>query len=664
MSNSVIGSLRVALGLDAAQFETGARRAKSAADQLSNRMRILGAAVTAVAAGIAYAVRGQINAIDDLAKSADRIGIPVEALSQLQHAANLSGVQMSTLQGAMQRLSRGMVESAGDFAALGIAVRDANGQMRPTVDVLDDVADVLASMPEGAERTALAVRLLGRSGAELIPMLRGGSAGLQAMRAEADALGLTISNQTARRVEAFNDNLTRLRSQFTGLIRILTAQMAPALEAISNTIVVASQALSGNLQAAISGFGVVVVTLAATQIPAAVAALAAMTYGITAAGAAAGIAAGAMRFLGAAVALAGGPFGILAAIIAGAVSYMILFRDTTATVAPIMQEANSAVEAINNALAVSSERLPATARATLQLTNENIRLAQSAYAAAEAQVALAQAGLQYAQTELNLQSAFSPTSENAQALRDMQRASDGLTRAQSDLIIAQSSLNSRINEGQLALNEVAEAAGETNRELTLTVDVVGELSEEMGQAGGNAGDLAAGLDNVADALQNVNDATKQVESAFESAFVNFVTGAQSAREALASLARDLARLLAQRAFQQLFGGFFDGGGFLAGLFGGLPSADGGGFTGSGPRTGGLDGKGGFLAMLHPRETIVDHTRGQGGGEVQVVVRVDNDGMLRSFVEQTSGQVVARSAPRIVAQSVSATYAASTERKLR
>jgi len=41
----------------------------------------------------------------------------------------------------------------------------------------------------------------------------------------------------------------------------------------------------------------------------------------------------------------------------------------------------------------------------------------------------------------------------------------------------------------------------------------------------------------------------------------------------------------------------------------MQSFDGGGFTGSGPRVGGLDGRGGFMAMLHPNETVIDHTRG-------------------------------------------------------
>ena len=46
---------------------------------------------------------------------------------------------------------------------------------------------------------------------------------------------------------------------------------------------------------------------------------------------------------------------------------------------------------------------------------------------------------------------------------------------------------------------------------------------------------------------------------------------------------------------------------------GLPEFDGGGYTGSGARSGGLDGKGGFMAMLHPNETVIDHTKRQTSG---------------------------------------------------
>jgi tape measure domain-containing protein len=57
----------------------------------------------------------------------------------------------------------------------------------------------------------------------------------------------------------------------------------------------------------------------------------------------------------------------------------------------------------------------------------------------------------------------------------------------------------------------------------------------------------------------------------------------------------------------------------------LASFDGGGFTGTGSRSGGMDGKGGFMAMLHPNETVLDHTKGQGmGGGVTVNVIESRD----------------------------------------
>lgn len=77
----------------------------------------------------------------------------------------------------------------------------------------------------------------------------------------------------------------------------------------------------------------------------------------------------------------------------------------------------------------------------------------------------------------------------------------------------------------------------------------------------------------------------------------------------------------------LFSGFFGGGS--------VKSADGGGFTGLGPRSGGIDGKGGFPAVLHPNETVIDHTRGQSGGsrDVRVTVSVDQNGNLQAFVDR-------------------------------
>lgn len=86
----------------------------------------------------------------------------------------------------------------------------------------------------------------------------------------------------------------------------------------------------------------------------------------------------------------------------------------------------------------------------------------------------------------------------------------------------------------------------------------------------------------------------------------------------------------------------------SGLMGaiGLPSFSGGGFTGNAARAGGMDGKGGFLAMMHPRETVIDHTRSAGAGTMAVRVYVDDSDQLRAMVDRRAGQQSARMAQQV------------------
>lgn len=134
-------------------------------------------------------------------------------------------------------------------------------------------------------------------------------------------------------------------------------------------------------------------------------------------------------------------------------------------------------------------------------------------------------------------------------------------------------------------------------------------------------------------------------------------------ESLADTFENIAKSIAKAALEAaLFGsgplamggGKGGGGGIFGGLLGGLFSLfsfDGGGYTGSGSRTGGVDGKGGFLGILHPNETVVDHSRGQGGNtnvHVTFGVSADSNGNLMPFVESVSERKVSEAAPGIVA----------------
>ena len=229
-------------------FEAGMKRAAGAASSASSRIRdtvgslgpAVGASLLAGAAVATAAVKQAIDRADEISKLSQKIGISTEALSRLSVAAELSDVSVQQLQGGITRLVRAQQDVAegaegvsGLFNAIGVSAVNADGSLRQTDKVLRDLADVFASMPDGAEKTALAVDLFGRSGANLIPLLNEGSAGLREMDELSDRLGTTLTTSTGRAAEGFNDNLTLLRLQVQGLATQVAAELLPDMERLT-----------------------------------------------------------------------------------------------------------------------------------------------------------------------------------------------------------------------------------------------------------------------------------------------------------------------------------------------------------------------------------------------------------------------------------------------
>ncbi|AUR38349.1 putative phage tail tape measure protein (plasmid) [Phaeobacter piscinae] len=261
---SLVGRLKATLGLDARGFDKGLKSSESRVKRFGKAISKIGVGLSVVSAGVLAAVRNQLNAADELSKSAQRLGVPIEELSALRHAADMSAVSASDLDNGLVRLSRNMQDAfAGGkrtsalFRDLGISFSDTNGKLRPTSEVMADAAERLAAMPDGAKKTALAFELFGRAGANLIPMLNGGRAGLQGMLKEARELGLVVDQKTGKSAENFNDNLSRLSKTLRGVLLQSMAALAPVLERITNAVVNASKwfrDLSPSVRQALAGF--------------------------------------------------------------------------------------------------------------------------------------------------------------------------------------------------------------------------------------------------------------------------------------------------------------------------------------------------------------------------------------------------------------------------
>jgi len=199
------------------------------------------AAAGAIGAGLtvkAFVDAGQaaLDYADAIGKTAQKIGSTSEELSRLEYAARLSDVSLGQLQVGLGLLSKNMENGSAGLQALGISATDAMGNLRTTGEVMADVASKFAGMQDGAGKTAIAMDIFGRSGADLIPLLNSGRDGLAEMSAEADRLGVTISGETAQAAQDFNDNITRLHAVMQGFTNQIINPLLPTLLQLSQAL--------------------------------------------------------------------------------------------------------------------------------------------------------------------------------------------------------------------------------------------------------------------------------------------------------------------------------------------------------------------------------------------------------------------------------------------
>jgi lambda family phage tail tape measure protein len=204
------------------------------AELLRTGIRTLGGALIGVTTvgGLAALVDRSISAADAIGKTADKIGVGVEALQELRFAAKASGVEQQTLDMALQRFTRRAAEAAqgtGEakdaLASMGIALRDQSGNLRRSEDLLADVADAFARIEDPAERVRLAFKLFDSEGVALVNLLRGGSGALEEMRDRARDLGIVLDEHLVRDAE-------RARTELDTLAQVISANLTrAALEA-------------------------------------------------------------------------------------------------------------------------------------------------------------------------------------------------------------------------------------------------------------------------------------------------------------------------------------------------------------------------------------------------------------------------------------------------
>lgn len=196
---------------------------------------VAGASVAAATA-IGIMVDKAIESADAFQKMSERTGVSVESLSTLAHAADLSNVSMEQVETGFKKLSvtmlnavQGMETAKDTFKTLGITLQDNNGKLKTNEQIMMEVADKFSKMENGAVKANDAVKLFGKAGTDLIPLLNQGADGIHRMQEEAKELGLELSSRTAAEAEKFEDNAKTLGSVMTGFANQIMAFVLPSL---------------------------------------------------------------------------------------------------------------------------------------------------------------------------------------------------------------------------------------------------------------------------------------------------------------------------------------------------------------------------------------------------------------------------------------------------
>jgi len=174
-------------------------------------------------------VKGSIDAADAFGKLETQTGIAANTLQAYVNAGKLAGVEQATIEKGLRRLAQSMREADQGVATykdayddLGISVRNTDGTLKTNQQVLGEISDAFAGMEDGVTKTAIAMEIFGRSGAQMVNLLNDGKASLEEFNFE-------VSDRFAQNSEYFNDQMTMLGFTFQGFSKQIADALLPTL---------------------------------------------------------------------------------------------------------------------------------------------------------------------------------------------------------------------------------------------------------------------------------------------------------------------------------------------------------------------------------------------------------------------------------------------------
>jgi len=260
--SSIIRSLMVKVGADLTDLDKSMKKMSKNLKSAGRDMQKTGASLTkgltvpilGAAAGITSMVVAAGKGADELITLSNKTGITKQALQEMEYAARFIDVEVETMTDSMIKLTKnmdnankGLKDQEEAFQKLGVEYKNNDGSLRNAKEVWSDVIDALGEMSSEADRDAMALRLFGRSAAELNPLIKAGGDELNRLGKEAHEVGAIMNDENVTALGKFDDEMQKLQAVMKTAGGNIGAAFLPVLEKLTPII-------QDKIVPAISGF--------------------------------------------------------------------------------------------------------------------------------------------------------------------------------------------------------------------------------------------------------------------------------------------------------------------------------------------------------------------------------------------------------------------------
>jgi len=245
-ASQTIGSINVSITATTERFRkqmTSARKTLGTFVKSVEKTIFSMKGLVAVMAGGAFAnaIKSQMQAIDSLAKTSDKLGIATQELAGLRLAAEESGVASTTLDTALQGMVRRISEAAKGTGEAKDALKELGLNASQLSRLAPDeqfrrIAEAMANVQSHSDKVRLAFKLFEAEGVGLLNTMKLGRAGLDEAAQAAKDLGLAIDRDTAAGVERAIDAFNRFKTAVQGVFRQVAITIAPLIEGMSASL--------------------------------------------------------------------------------------------------------------------------------------------------------------------------------------------------------------------------------------------------------------------------------------------------------------------------------------------------------------------------------------------------------------------------------------------